>query len=187
MTGSGSEHEQMPKGRAWPGEDAQGAERLAGLFGVGRAESVAELERKLAELTAKVAALEAELRVLGGLDRTDVAGTKASELPMVELRRSPEPGERDYELHRCQGFDVYSGEERLGVVEGVVYGSRPDRPDVLEVRRGRFGRPLLVPVEDVEAIEPDEAAVVVRAGRASASRRRLSAAVARLRSPLAHG
>ena len=106
---------------------------------------------------------------------------------MVELRRSPEPGERDYELHRCQGFDVYSGEERLGVVEGVVYGSRPDRPDVLEVRRGRFGRPLLVPVEDVEAIEPDEAAVVVRAGRASASRRRLSAAVARLRSPLAHG
>ena len=163
MTGSGSEHEQMPKGRAWLGEDAQGAERLAGLFGVGRAESVA------------------------GLDRTDVAGTKASELPMVELRRSPEPGERDYELHRCQGFDVYSGEERLGVVEGVVYGSRPDRPDVLEVRRGRFGRPLLVPVEDVEAIEPDEAAVVVRAGRASASRRRLSAAVARLRSPLAHG
>jgi PRC-barrel domain len=187
MTGSGSEHEQMPKGRAWLGEDAQGAERLALLLGIGRAEPGAELERKLAELAAKIAVLEAELRALGGLDLTDASGTKASELPMVELRRSPEPGERDYELHRCQGFDVYSGEERLGVVEGVVYGSRPDRPDVLEVRRGRFGPPLLVPIEDVEAIEPEEAAVVVRAGRAWASRRRLSAAVARLRSPLAHG
>src|SRR6185312_1787695 len=55
----GSEHEQMPKGRAWLGEDAQGAERLALLLGIGRAEPVAELERKLAELAAKVAALEA--------------------------------------------------------------------------------------------------------------------------------
>jgi uncharacterized protein YrrD len=112
----------------------------------------------------------------------------AADLPTVELRRSPEPGQRDYELHRCHGFDVYSGEERLGVVEGVVYGSRFDRPDALEVRRGRFvRRPLLVPVEDVEAIEPDEAAVVVRQSRASESRGRFSAAVARLRSPLAHG
>ena len=188
MTGSGFDHEQMSKGRAWLGEDAQGAERLALVFGIRRAEPAAELERKLGELAAKVAALEADLRALGGLDRTDASGTKALELPMVELRRSPEPGERDYELHRCQGFDVYSGEERLGVVEGVVYGSRLDRPDALEIRSGRLARqPLLVPVEDVEAIEPDEAAVVVRAGRASASRRRLSAAVARLRSPLAHG
>jgi hypothetical protein len=188
MTGSGSDHERISRGRAWLGEDGQGGERLARLFRIGRVEPAVELEERLAELTAKVAALETELRALRGLDQKRAPQVQASELPTVELRRSPEPGERDYELHRCQGFDVYSGEERLGVVDGVVYGSRFDRPDVLEVRSGRFGRrPLLVPVEDVEAIEPDEAAVVVRAGSSSASRRRLSAAVARLRSPLAHG
>lgn len=108
----------------------------------------------------------------------------------VELRRPPEPGERDYELHRCQGFEVYAGQERLGVVEGILYGSRSDRPDVLEVRTGRYGHrhPLFVPVEDVEAIEHDEAAVIVREVlRSSASRGRLAAAVAWLRSPLVHG
>jgi hypothetical protein len=186
MTGPGS-GERRASGRAWLGEDGSGGDRLARLFRIGGEEPAGELEQMVAELTARVAALETELRALDSPDRTDASGTKASELPTVELRRSPEPGERDYELHRCQGFDVYSGEERLGVVEGVVYGSRPDRPDLLEVRNGRFGRLLLVPVDDVEAIEPDEAAVVVRAGRVSASRRRLSAAVARLRSPLAHG
>ncbi len=185
MTGSG--RGRMPRGRAWLGEDGRGGERLARLFRIGRAEPAVELDLKLAELAAKVAALETELRALHGLDPTCARRANGSELPTVELRRSPEPGERDYELHRCHGFDVYSGEERLGVVEGVVYGARLDRPDVIEVRSGRFGRPLLVPVEDVEAIEPEEGAVVVRAGRSSASRRRLSAAVARLRSPLAHG
>src|SRR6476661_4957515 len=187
MTGPGS-GERRARGRAWLGEDGSGGDRPARLFRIGGEEPAVELEQTVAELTARVAALETELLALGGPDRTDASGAKASELPTVELRRSPEPGERDYELHRCQGFDVYSGEERLGVVEGVVYGSRPDRPDLLEVRNGRFGRRLLlVPVDDVEAIEPEEAAVVVRAGRASAGRRRLSAAVARLRSPLAHG
>ena len=108
----------------------------------------------------------------------------------VELRRPPEPGERDYELHRCQGFEVYAGQERLGVVEGILYESRSDRPDMLEVRTGRFSRsdPLFVSVEEVEAIEHDDAAVIVReALRSSASRSRLAAAVARLRSPLVHG
>jgi hypothetical protein len=187
MTGSGPRHDRMARGRAWLGEDGQGGDRLAGLFGIGRAEPAVDLEQTLSELAAKVDALERELRALRGLDRTGERAAQASELPTVELRRLPEPGERDYELHRCQGFDVYSGEERLGVVEGVVYGSRVDRPDLLEVRSGRLGRRLLVPVEDVEAIEPDEAAVLVRLGRSSASRRFLSAAVARLRSPLTHG
>jgi PRC-barrel domain len=188
MTGAGSGHERIARGRARLGDGGQGGERLAGVLRLGREEPEAELERTLAELTAKVAALEAEVRAIRGLGETHASPAHASALPTVELRRSAEPGDRDYELHRCQGFDVYSGDERLGVVEGVVYGSRPDRPDLLEVRGRRFGRrPLFVPVEDVEAIEPDEAAVVVRAGRSPASRRRLSAAVARLRSPLAHG
>jgi hypothetical protein len=80
--------------------------------------------------------------------------------------------------------------ERLGIVEEILYGSRSDRPDVLEVRTGRYGRrhPLFVPVEDVEAINPAEAAVIVRETlHSSTSRRRVAAAVARLRAPLVHG
>jgi hypothetical protein len=186
MIGRDDRHER--NARAWLGESAPGGERLSRLFQIGSAGPAVELERKVSELSAKVTALEAEVQALRGLDAKDVQRAGAAALPTVELRRSPEPGQRDYELHRCHGFDVYSGEERLGVVEGVVYGSRFDRPDALEIRRGRFfRRPLLVPVEDVEAIEPDEAAVVIRPSRASESRGRFSAAVARLRSPLAHG
>jgi len=188
MTGPGPRHERIARDRAWLGEGAQGGERLAQLFRIGCPEPAADFEERLSELSAKVAVLENELRALRSPEPTLARHAPAAELPMVELRRPPEPGERDYELHRCQGFDVYSGEERLGVVDGVVYGSRFDRPDALEIRSGRFGRrPLLVPVEEIEAIEPDEAAVVVRPSHASESRGRLSAAVARLRSPLAHG
>jgi hypothetical protein len=192
MTGSQSGDERREMGRAWlgGGGSAQGGERLARLFRIGRAERALQLENELAELMARVRTLETELRALRRLDDPDPCQAEIGGTSTVELRRPPEPGERDYELHRCQGFEVYAGQERLGVVEGILYGSRSDRPDVLEVRTGRFSRnnPLFVPVEDVEAIEPDEAAVIVReALRSSASRSRLAAAVARLRSPLVHG
>jgi hypothetical protein len=192
MTGPHSRGERREKGRAWlgGGGSAEGGERLARLFRIGGAERVLELEKELAALMARLRTLETELRALRRLDEPDPDHANTAGTPTVELRRPPEPGERDYELHRCQGFEVYAGQERLGVVEGLLYGSRSDRPDVLEVRSGRFGRrdPLFVPVEDVEAIEPDEAAVIVREElRSSASRRRLAAAVARLRSPLVHG
>ncbi len=139
---------------------------------------------------ARVGTLETELRALRRLDDPDPYQPETGGMSTVELRRPPEPGERDYELHRCQGFEVYAGQERLGVVEGILYESRSDRPDMLEVRTGRFSRsdPLFVSVEEVEAIEHDNAAVIVReALRSSASRSRLAAAVARLRSPLVHG
>jgi hypothetical protein len=179
-------------GRAWlgGGGSAEGIERLARVLRIGRAERALQLENELAELMATVRTLETELRALRRLDDPDPYQAETSGTSTVELRRPPEPGERDYELHRCQGFEVYAGQERLGVVEGILYGSRSDRPDLLEVRTGRFSRsnPLFVPVEDVEAIEPEEAAVIVReALRSSASRSRLAAAVARLRSPLVHG
>jgi hypothetical protein len=189
MSGPDFRHERTERGQAWLGGSAQGGERLADLFGIGRPERVLELEKELADLMTKVWRLESELRALRRIDESGAWRAEAAEPPTVELRRSPEPGERDYELHRCQGFDVYAGDRRLGVVEGVVYGSRPDRPDVLEIGSGRFGRrrPLLVPVEDVEAIEAGEATVIVRAAHSPAGRRRLAAAVARLRSPLPHG
>jgi hypothetical protein len=174
MTGRGSPHERLDRARAWLGSSAQGGDRLARIFEIGRVEREVELRRELVELREKVDALEAELQDLHRLEK-----------PTVELRRPPEPGERDYELHRCQGFEVYAGPELLGVVEGVVYGARPDRPDLLELRSRRFGRrsPLLVSVDEIEAIQPDEAVVVVReALRSTGSRRRLAAAVARLRS-----
>jgi hypothetical protein len=190
MTGPDSSHERMQRGRAWLGGCAEGGERLARLFQIGTAERAVELERELAELVARARALAMELRALRQLDQPEGFQAEVPKTPTVELRRPPQPGERDYELHRCQGFEVYAGPELLGVVEGVIYESRSDRPDVLEVRSKRFGRrrPLLVPVEDVEAIEPDEAAVIVsEAARSSATRRRLAAAVARLRSSVADG
>ena len=192
MTGPHSSGERREGGRAWLGGDGstEGSDRLARLFQIGRAERTLQAEKELAELMARVRTLETELRALRRRDDPDPYQAKNAGTSRVELRRPPEPGERDYELHRCQGFEVYAGQERLGVVEGILYGSRWDRPDVLEVRTGRYGRrhPLFVPVEDVEAIEPDEAAVIVReALRSPASRSRLAAAVARLRSPLVHG
>ena len=192
MTGPHSSDERREGGRAWLGGDGstEGSERLARLFRIGRAERTLQAEKELAELMAMVRTLETELRALRRLDEPDPYQAETSGMSTVELRRPPEPGERDYELNRCQGFEVYAGQERLGVVEGILYGSRSDRPDLLEVRTGRFSRsnPLFVPVEDVEAIEPGQAAVIVReALRSSASRRRLAAAVARLRSPLVHG
>jgi hypothetical protein len=192
MTGSQSGDARREVRRAWLGGEGstEGGERLARLFRIGRAERALQLEKELAEVMARVHTLERELSALRRLDDPDVFQAETTRVSTVELRRPPEPGQRDYELHRCQGFDVYAGQKRLGVVDGILYASRSDRPDVLEIRTGRFGRshPLLVPVEDVEAIDPDEAAVIVReAPRSSASRSRLAAAVARLRSPLVHG
>jgi hypothetical protein len=70
--------------------------------------------------------------------------------------------DRSYWLCRCEGFDVATRERRIGVVEGVLFGSRLDRPDVLVVRRGRLRRHrFAVPVDGVEEISPDDAAVRV--------------------------
>ena len=69
----------------------------------------------------------------------------------------------DYRLARCDGFRVDSPSGYVGVVEGMRFGSRIDRPDLLEVRAGRLGRTLLlIPVEEVEDVSPDDECVVVR-------------------------
>jgi hypothetical protein len=66
-------------------------------------------------------------------------------------------------LSRCDGFDVEAPEGPVGFVEGLRFGSRIDRPDLLEVRGGRFGRQLLlVPVEEVDEIRVADHCVVLR-------------------------
>jgi hypothetical protein len=66
------------------------------------------------------------------------------------------------------------------------FQSRVDRPDLLEVRCGRFGRQLLlVPVSDVEAVEPEEETVVLQSqGRVPGTRERLHARLEQLLAPL---
>lgn len=71
--------------------------------------------------------------------------------------------DRDYWLSRCQDFHVLSPEGPIGVVQEIRYGSRQDRPDVLIVRSGLFGRRVLViPVERVQEIIPREQRIVLR-------------------------
>ena len=69
----------------------------------------------------------------------------------------------DYRLSHCEGFVVYAGEHPLGVVEGVRFESRIDRPDVLEVRGVHLRRKLiLVPVQEVAEVAADAEAVILR-------------------------
>jgi len=73
------------------------------------------------------------------------------------------PAEPDYRLSRCEGFDVNSPTRRVGVVDGLRYLSRIDRPDVLEVRAGPFGRQLLlIPVEEVDQILVEAGRLILR-------------------------
>jgi hypothetical protein len=73
----------------------------------------------------------------------------------LEGRIVTQAGE-SYWLRHCHGFRVESPGGRLGIVEDVLYGEDPERPKALAVRGGLFGQRVeLVPVEKVEAIEPD--------------------------------
>ena len=59
-------------------------------------------------------------------------------------------------LRYCHGFRVETPDGRLGIVEDVLYGEDLQRPMALAVRGGLFGQRVeLVPVEKVDAIEPD--------------------------------
>jgi hypothetical protein len=66
-------------------------------------------------------------------------------------------------LSRCEGFQVYSPGGPVGFVEGLRFLSRIDRPDLLEIRGGRFGRQLLViPVDEVEEVRVGDELVLLR-------------------------
>jgi hypothetical protein len=76
-------------------------------------------------------------------------------------------------LRRCEGFRVDSPHGRVGFVEEVRYASRLDRPDVIAVRAGRFGRLLLiVPVGEIAEILPREERIILhRSPRPTATER----------------
>jgi hypothetical protein len=72
-------------------------------------------------------------------------------------------GPRFYWLCRCEGFRVDSPEGRVGLVEAVMFRTRPDEPDALIVRIGVLGRRLaIVPIEDVEDVLPRRERVLLR-------------------------
>ena len=100
----------------------------------------------------------------------------------IDLPRLPPAGDLDYRLCRCERFRVYADGRKLGVVEGARFESRADRPDLLEVRSRPFGRhSLLIPVSEVEAVHPDEKAVIVaQARRTAGARERLHARLGQL-------
>src|SRR5439155_24048846 len=97
----------------------------------------------------------------GAVDGAERSSVEIRSLPSHPIR-SPSP-DRGRSLARCEGFQVDSTSGTIGYVEGLRFVSRIDEPDLLEVRGGRFGRELmLIPVEAVEAISPEEERLVVR-------------------------
>jgi hypothetical protein len=113
------------------------------------------LERRLHELTP-----EAEREERRRVASTPLPHTRAAP-PDTDARAASE--DRSYSLARCEGFEVESPAGVIGFVEGLRFASRIDRPDLLEVRGGRFGRQLLlIPSEQVEEVRVDEERVLVR-------------------------
>jgi hypothetical protein len=70
---------------------------------------------------------------------------------------------RDLDIRRCAGFRVRSVEGHLGFVESVQRDKETGEPRFLTVRAGRI-IVLLVPVEEVEAILPEQGIVSLGPG-----------------------
>jgi hypothetical protein len=117
-----------------------------------RRERVAELERRL----------EA---IVHDQDRFEASGREhaTSSAPRVVVRANVQASGIDYWLTRCDGFLVEAPAGRhVGVVEGVRFGSRIDRPEQLEVAVGRLRhRRFLVPVDAVEYVSSEQRLVVL--------------------------
>jgi hypothetical protein len=89
----------------------------------------------------------------------------------MESRPDPEGGAtdprrssygREYWLRRCEGFVVETPTNRIGKVAWIRYGAHAEEPEALAVRRGRFGRTLLlISVDSVERVLPEERRIVV--------------------------
>jgi hypothetical protein len=130
-----------------------------------------ELARLHVELDghfARIEELERRLRELAPAEQPERAAS-ARVLPHTQaVGEAPhDGGDRDYALARCEGFVVDSPEGPVGLVEGLRFVSRIDRPDLLEVRGGRLGRRLLlIPSDQVEEVRLDEERVLVRSAPA---------------------
>ena len=66
----------------------------------------------------------------------------------------------DYWLHRCEGFTVQRGGRELGKVTGLRFRASLE-PELLEVRAGLFGKRRLIPVEQVQQLDPETRRVIL--------------------------
>lgn len=178
-SGGGDEREDWlrrgapPRTRRWALEE----ELLASISSESRSNAIgalaADLAAEQAELTGveedlrkqavRIARLEGRLGVLQGQTRGDPRPSDRSPDRVGAGRPSRAAVERDYWLCRCEGFWVESPTGKVGIVEGVRFLSRIDRPDLLEVRAGLLGRQLLlIPVEQVEGVLFVEGRLLIR-------------------------
>ena len=74
-----------------------------------------------------------------------------------------------YDLRRTTGYIVADSRGRVvGKVECPMYGTTPDVPDALSVRRGFFGRRRhLVPAEAIDQIDGTSGVIGLRVERDS--------------------
>ena len=72
-----------------------------------------------------------------------------------------------YDLRGTMGYIVADSRGRvLGKVESPMYGTHPDEPDALAVRKGFFGRRRhLVPAEAIEQIDATSGVIGLRVPR----------------------
>ena len=128
------------------------------------------LQNEVYDQVVRVATLEGRIQALMHPSADAPAETELEpreEIPILPSFPSSSSDEesRDHDalLLRCEGFEVDSPVGLVGVVEGLRFDSRIDVPDFLEVRGGRLGRELLlVPVEAVQEISPEEERILVR-------------------------
>lgn len=149
--------------------DAGGEEALSALASV-LEQDLAELERLHHEVLRQielVAGLRGQVQALLRSEAASTASSACEPIGVDDLPSFPSEPVRDARdgarLSRCEGFRVDGPEGTIGFVEGLRFASRIDRPDLLEVRGGRFGRRLLlVPVEAVEEVLLDEERLLLR-------------------------
>ncbi len=72
-----------------------------------------------------------------------------------------------YDLRGTTGYIVADSRGRvIGKVESPMYGTRPDEPDAVAVRKGFFARRRhLVPVESIEQIDAMSGVIGLRVPR----------------------
>jgi hypothetical protein len=132
---------------------------------------LASLHRELDVHFARIASLEERLKELTPPTERVEPRSVVSSRTLSDARALPADhgdvraliADRSYSLARCEGFEVDSPTGPVGFVDGLRFISRIDRPDLLEVRGGRFGRQrVLIPIEQVEDVRVTEGRVLVR-------------------------
>jgi hypothetical protein len=128
----------------------------------GERERLAAAEARLGEQARELSRLRVDLEALRG---QLPAAPRPASAPTGRLVELPPPGAAsgpEYWLCRCAGFRVDAEGVLVGKVSGIRFDSRHDCPARLEVRTRRPRRLVLVPVEDVEQIDPVARRIVLR-------------------------